>query len=268
MTTTAWVNQEGQILKEETPLGWMLIKEIPGSGLQARSAETVPEMVGASAIPTFGHVENPETLEQARLKLHKFPPLSDDAQGGRQRLTGDEVIIQVESLPPPTSEDLSESDRERWLASDAFIQSDDPEIRELTGRLVSDLPPLEAARQLSNWVFENIRKTPTLSIPSAGEVLEQRVGDCNEHTVLFTALARAAGIPTRFCTGLAWSSGQFYYHAWPEVWVGTWVAIDPTFGQFPADPLHLRLLIGGLEKQYEILSLMGRGATIEILETR
>ncbi len=51
----------------------------------------------------------------------------------------------------------------------------------------------------------------SLSIPSALEVLEQRAGDCNEHTVLFTALARAAGIPCRVATGLAWSTGQFYY---------------------------------------------------------
>ena len=104
-------------------------------------------------------------------------------------------------------------------------------------------------------------------MPSAREILEQGVGDCNEHTVLFTALARSVDIPTRISTGLAYTGGQFYYHAWPEVWVGRWLALDPTFGQFPADPLHLRLAVGGLESQYEVLNLMGRGASIEIVET-
>jgi transglutaminase-like putative cysteine protease len=117
-------------------------------------------------------------------------------------------------------------------------------------------------------VYENLTKSPTLSLPSATEILEQRVGDCNEHSVLFTALARAAGIPTRIATGLTFMSGQFYYHAWPEVFVGRWLAVDPTLGQFPADPLHVRLLVGGIESQYEVLTLLGRGATIEVVEKK
>jgi hypothetical protein len=35
------------------------------------------------------------------------------------------------------------------------------------------------------------------------------------------------------------------------------VAIDPTFGQFPADAAHLRLTVGGLGRQAELLRLMG-----------
>jgi hypothetical protein len=268
LNTTAWINEEGQILREETPLGWTLVKEMPGSSMAARSDENIPDIVAGTAIPAIGYVENPDELEMVRLRLNDFPPLSDDARGGRQRVTYDEVIIEVESLPPTSTDDLSEDQREMWLASDAFIQADDPEIRELARSLAEGLPPVEAARGIWHWVYENIRKTPTISIPNAAEVLEQRAGDCNEHTVLFTALARAARIPTRVCTGLAWSAGQFYYHAWAEVWVGSWVALDPTFGQFPADPLHIRLLTGGLEKQYEVLSLFGRNATIEILEAR
>ena len=99
-------------------------------------------------------------------------------------------------------------------------------------------------------------------------MLDNRVGDCNEHAVLFVALARAVDLPSRVATGLAYTGGQFYYHSWPEVWVGKWLAVDPTFGQFPADPMHVRLLTGGLETQYEILKILGRGATIEVLETR
>jgi hypothetical protein len=268
LTTTAWVNEEGQILREETPLGWTLVKETPGSSLQARSGENIPEIAAASAIPAIGWVEKPDELEMVRLRLNRFPPLNDDARGGRQKVIYDEVLIELETLPPTAVRDLSEDEREIWLASDAFIQADDPEVSDLAHRLTEDRTPLEAAREIWRWVYENIRKTPTISIPNAAEVLEQRAGDCNEHTVLFTALARAANIPTRVCTGLAWSSGQFYYHAWPEIWIGVWVAVDPTFGQFPADPLHIRLLTGGLEKQYEVLSLLGRDATIEILEAR
>jgi hypothetical protein len=95
-------------------------------------------------------------------------------------------------------------------------------------------------------------------------VLRTRVGDCNEHTALYVAMARSLGIPTRINVGLAWVLGAFYYHAWPEVYLeerdgrGLWLPVDPTFDQFPADATHVRLLRGGLDKQAAILPLIGR----------
>ena len=65
------------------------------------------------------------------------------------------------------------------------------------------------------------------------------------------------GIPTRIAAGMAYLDGKFYYHAWPEVQLGDWVAVDPTFGQFPADAAHLRFVVGGITRQTELLRLMG-----------
>jgi hypothetical protein len=59
--------------------------------------------------------------------------------------------------------------------------------------------------------------------------------------------------------------GKFYYHAWPEVFLGDWVGVDPTFGQFPADAAHLRFTIGGLDRQTSLLRLMGN-LKIDVLE--
>jgi transglutaminase-like putative cysteine protease len=103
-----------------------------------------------------------------------------------------------------------------------------------------------------------LTKDVTLSVPSALQVLEARRGDCNEHTVLYVALARALGLPTRTAVGLVHIRGSFYYHAWPEVWLGEWVAVDPTLGQVPADASHLRFLVGGLARQVELIRLIGR----------
>ena len=109
-----------------------------------------------------------------------------------------------------------------------------------------------------------LEKKPTMSLPSAREVLRTRVGDCNEHTVLYVAMARAIGIPARINAGLVFVRGAFYYHAWPEVYIdegqgrGEWLPVDPTFNQFPADATHLRLARGGLDQQASILPLVGR----------
>jgi hypothetical protein len=103
-----------------------------------------------------------------------------------------------------------------------------------------------------------------VSLPSAREVLRTKVGDCNEHTALYVAMARSIGLPARIAVGLAYTRGAFYYHAWPEVYVdegggrGLWLPADPTFNEFPADAMHVRLLRGGLDKQAAILPLIGK----------
>ena len=37
-----------------------------------------------------------------------------------------------------------------------------------------------------------------------------------------------------------------------------WVPVDPTFGQFPADATHLKIVNGDLDKQFEIMGLIGK----------
>ena len=120
------------------------------------------------------------------------------------------------------------------------------------------------AERLTREVNSLIEKKPTVSLPSALEVLRTKVGDCNEHTALFVALARSIGIPARINVGVAYVRGAFYYHAWPEVYStkaggrGLWLPVDPTFNQFPADATHLRLARGGLDKQAAILPMIGK----------
>jgi hypothetical protein len=274
LTTTTWVNDQGEVLQEETPLGWTLRKEAPSTSLAARTdgeADTMaaPDVLVQSAVPAVGFAGDADSLSEVVLKLENFPEhYADTLSGGRQTHSEDGLLRITKEQPPYLGTDsLSPEERAEALKSDAFIQSDDPAIVEKAAEIADGRTELDKVKALTSWVFENLTKSPTLSLPSAREVLEQRVGDCNEHAVLFTALARSLEIPTRIATGLAYTGGRFYYHAWPEVWVGRWLAVDPTFGQFPADPLHVRLLTGGLESQYEILALLGRDTAIEVVAT-
>ncbi len=75
------------------------------------------------------------------------------------------------------------------------------------------------AEKLTRYVNALLDKKPTVSLPSAREVLRTKVGDCNEHTALYVAMARALGIPARIAVGLVYIHGAFYYHAWPEVYL-------------------------------------------------
>ena len=85
-------------------------------------------------------------------------------------------------------------------------------------------------------------------------MLENKAGDCTEHTLLFTTLARAAGIPAREVGGLVYAGGDkpsFGWHAWAEIHDGSqWVTIDPTFGQVYVDPTHIKFSEGEEDQAY------------------
>ena len=139
------------------------------------------------------------------------------------------------------------------------IQSDDRALvekaREIAG---SETDRRVVARKLMGWVYENVEKRPVVSVPDALAVLETKVGDCNEHAVLLTALLRAAGIPARECVGIVYTDHRFFYHAWTEAYLGHWISMDATLNQMPTDATHIKLVHGGLEKQAELMALMGK----------
>ena len=188
-----------------------------------------------------------------------------DLDGGRQQLRAHELRV-VRETPDALVATWSLAgrgtlDRARFraeLATEPLLQASDDRIVSLAVRIAgNDRDPRVVAEKVNRWVFDSLKKAVTLSVPNALDVLRTRTGDCNEHTQLYVALARAAGIPARIATGLAYVNGKFYYHAWPEIWLSNWVAVDPTFGQFPADASHLRFVVGGLARQAELLRLIG-----------
>lgn len=189
-------------------------------------------------------------------------------EGGRQRLSGDTLTI-VREGPGELNSGYRLPTGQRELAPFVrpapLVQSDDPRLQAQARQVIGRARRAEeAAERLVAWVYQNVEKAAPTSVPSALDVFEMRRGDANEHTVLFAALARAVGLPARTAAGLVYLDGKFYYHAWPEVYLNGWVAVDPTFGQFPADAAHLRLALGGLARQLELARVIGR-LTIEVL---
>lgn len=58
---------------------------------------------------------------------------------------------------------------------------------------------------------------------------------CREKTSAWLARAGRAGLQGRTAVGVAWDGSRFVWHAWAEVRAnGTWVAVDPSFGEAPA----------------------------------
>ncbi len=266
----SWLDPDGLVVRATSALGyriertafeiaWNDFRRLELSGTAAMDPEPT-DIIEQTAISVGVELPRGDHLGRLAIRLGNVDLRGFDLEGERQRLEADTLFVEAEVLPARVDYRLP-ADREYWraeLESTPLIQADDPGIRGTAQRVLEgESDPLRAAERLTRWVYDSLDKEITLSVPSARQVLEMRRGDCNEHTVLFVALARAAGLPARTAAGLVYVCDRFYYHAWPEVWLGRWVPVDPTLGQFPADASHLRFVVGGLARQVELVRLVG-----------
>ena len=263
--TTSWVTDTGEVVREESPLGLMTLREPPerAQGLAVPERVQADLLRAAAVVPVATErIDETRDVRRIRLRLEGADLPRGDLDGTGQTVTGHEIEIRTfEDLRPSRASD----EMSRYLAPEPLIESDAPEIKaEVARALPGAAGPRERAERLTRYVNGLLDKKPTLSLPSAREVLRTKVGDCNEHTALYVAMARAAGLPARVAAGLTYVHGAFYYHAWPEVFIaegrgrGLWLPVDPTLNQFPADATHVRLARGGLDRQAAILPLLGR----------
>jgi hypothetical protein len=149
-----------------------------------------------------------------------------------------------------------------WAKATQFVQSADPKIVAKAKEIIGDeTDALKISKLLCDWVHDNMHSTFSARLTNAIEVLEHLEGDCTEHSILFIALARAAGLPAREVAGLVYVSGAepgFYFHQWAKVWVGQWIDVDPTFDQPLADVTHIKLAEGDLFEQAKIMPIIGQ----------
>jgi len=269
---TGWVDDQGRILRT-TELGFRLERlpyEVAFENWRTDSTRLSVtddrDILETTAIAANKRLDR--RLDALAVRLRNVDLSGYDLDGQRQHLIGDTLFIRPARDAALVADYKLPGGHQRdpeHTRSEPLIQSNHPKIIQLAWRIAgagasrdpSARDPLIVAQRINTWVHDSIKDRVTFGVPSALRVLQTRVGDCNEHTQLFVALARAVGLPARIAAGLAFVDGKFYYHAWPEVLLNDWVAVDPTFGQFPADAAHLRFVVGGLARQTELLRLMG-----------
>jgi len=268
LKTMSWMTDTGEVLREESPLGLITVRETA----QSAQAMAIPgnvrgDMLRTAAIqPTAARrmstrIDEPRDVRRMQLRITGADLSIPDVQGAGQTVEGN-VVTLVD--PQLLQAGPADRDAARYLAPEPFIESDAPEIHDEALKAIGDATNArDKAERITRHVNAILDKKPTVSLPSAREVLRTRIGDCNEHTALFVAMARSVGVPARIDVGLVYIHGAFYYHAWPEVYLdegkkgGLWLPVDPTLNEFPADATHVRLVRGGLEKQVNILPLVG-----------
>jgi transglutaminase-like putative cysteine protease len=262
-TQYAWIDTEGELIKQSGLLGIRMEKTTREEALNLAAIQSSEDLTLRAAVPLTDPLPTPEQLQRLTLSVDGVPTEGLQLSGGRQHFAGGRLRIEKESLQG-LPQQIAEAGLGRlekvYLRPEPLIQADHPKIKQLVHTLLGEeqISPLEKIRRLADWVHRNLEKRPVAAVPDAVSTLENRMGDCNEHAMLLAAMARAAKIPARVEAGLVYLKGRFYYHAWNLVYLGRWVTVDALFGQLPADVTHVRLVTGSQQQQLDLIGLIGK----------
>ncbi len=250
ITAKVWLSADGVNYRTEVPMmGFTMITSKTDKRTALGDTDEIDLILKTRILPSGGHPTRNAKNFEAAVKLTSGSLTDAILSNSRQKLevNGENVgrlSIQVSRVAAEACPDLPlQGIEDEFLGASAYIQTDAPAIRAKAQEILDgEVNSWRAAEKLCQWVHTAITdKKISGGFGSSLTALETLSGDCTEHTVLFIALARAAGIPARICSGVAYAKDAFYYHFWPEVYVGSWVQMDPTLGQTIADATHIQL---------------------------
>uniref|UniRef100_A0A7V4E4E9 Transglutaminase domain-containing protein n=1 Tax=candidate division WOR-3 bacterium TaxID=2052148 RepID=A0A7V4E4E9_UNCW3 len=255
-----YLDSLGNLLKEISAGGIIGIREKPQKAMAEWNKDFL-DILSFFSVPIDTFFAEPTKLKSVKLEIQGLDKVDylDIDLPYQKVISKNPLVIEITkpSLKEVTALKITEKEKV-YLFSTPTIQSDDNLIRKKAQEIAGDIKDKKIiAEKILIWVFRNLKKKATTSYPSAIEILKNLEGDCNEHATLYTALCRSLGIPTRIVVGLVYAGRAFYYHAWNQVYLGEWISCDPTFGEFPASPLHLILKIGDIEEQVKVLNIVG-----------
>ena len=255
-----WIDAKGEIWKSISDAGFLHTTSIrmPREKALELSEENL-DIAFSMLITSNIEFPRPQEVQSVTFKVSGIPTekLKELPFDGKSQtlleLEEDHALIQTQSLvfaeKGAASFPIEGEEFSRYLASTTFCQSDDPDVVEVAEAIVGDeRNAWVAAKKIAEWVAYEMEPNYDVGFASATEILENREGDCSEHTVLMVALCRSVGIPARAAVGVMYGEGIFAYHMWPEVYVGEWVgldakwlAVDKRSGEYYTDATHIKL---------------------------
>lgn len=296
---TSWVDAEGHAIKTEINLGTLsmvMVAETKAHALDhaaispALTPTAVPsgksyvppaDFAVATAIITAKSIVDPRSLRTLKVVIDGIPNeklILSDARQQESRLPSHPIApyevavnVTVETVDEAVVPALPIQDPALapYLKAAPYLPVDDPKLRKTAAEIRgTETNPYRIATNLRDWVHNAMTPDPTIGVPrSALDIFQRRRGVCRDYATLYTALARAAGVPTRLCSGIVYGDFQgkagFYYHAWAESWVGKWVAVDPTLFD-PSHPVnyvdatHIKFAQGDVTQMFQVVSIVGR----------
>lgn len=157
----------------------------------------------------------------------------------------------------------------QYLSPTAYVDSDAELIvsqaKEIAG---TEKNAYLVCSNIRSWIYGNLTVKSDIGITRSGsDVLKSRVGVCRDYAILFAALARSLQIPSKVVSGLLYTDGAFYYHAWVECYVGKWVPFDATLAADLVDATHLKLAEGDATTMFSLAKVIG-SLKVDVIDCR
>lgn len=275
MATKSYITPSGEKLKEDSVMGFTSVRTDENSATKFPTAVIpVTSLITFSLIKPDRPIESQSGIKELKLSLSGFDsPVtipSDPRQvvgtaawgknaAGKNMLT---IPVTVTRQEPPGAMTIQQAGKAQpgQTSPSPEIQSDNKMILKEARSIVGpERDAYKAAVAINRWVYTNIKKKLVDSF-TAVDVLLSKEGECQSHTNLFVAMARSVGIPARVAAGIVYSTEHqgFLYHAWAEVYAGSWISMDPTLGQNLADATHIKLSGGEMEDLVKLFQFLAK----------
>jgi hypothetical protein len=253
-----WFDAHGNLVRAEEPLFGTLVSWTPCEHDCDKDVDAPFDFM--SRLVVRSPVQIPEWFRHRTLRF--VLARTDDAPAAVAS-TGEQAVVfdarqaavlticaNCGAAEHPTAAELA-----RYLAPNAWVQSDNAEIRTLARNTVSPTVPVDLRMRKFVKLVKQIMQHGSKDFLGYGDAvgaLHSGSGDCTEFSVLLAAFARSQGIPTRIAVGLAYSdrfSGKkdvFSPHVWVQSWNGQrWASYDAGLDGF--DSTHIALAVGNGE---------------------
>jgi hypothetical protein len=268
--TVVWTNERGMVVKEKPPTKLTLYVQNQNMALNPES-QMIFDYTSLPFLQSNITIPDSETLEKFRVRIKGLKIDPQFYEDSLVTLSNSILTIHKMSLEdikshtyeiPPVEGSLTS-----FLTPDEWVSSHYKQLQD-TGRIYArshDYDAFRLGRYLTGYLYGLIQTTPLFSLTNSEHILKTRRGDYLERTIMFASYARAGGLPTRLRGGFVHYKGYFYFHTWPEIWIGKWIPTDPTLMQFPADVTHIPLYGGTAGNILSNIDEL-KEVTIEILE--
>jgi hypothetical protein len=281
-----WEAEDGDFLRGEMSLGFLKIvmqKETKQVALSSNSTLAPEEgyvppkdFAVATAIVADKPITEPRKIQSLDLHIVGIPSkeliLSDTGQTVQDiTQTGDTYKADYKirttlfdaqnSLQYP----VKKTSLQPYLAKAPYLDTENPSIVQTAKKIRGkEMNLYKIAVAIRDWVSKNMTPDPSIGVPrTATDIFNNRRGVCRDYSTLYTAIARAAGVPTRLCGGIVYAEGRFFYHAWVECYVGEWVVFDPTLHNLRnpvdyVDATHVKFAQGDVMQMFKVVAIVGK----------
>ena len=220
--------------------------EMSASGIKADSSASVYIFVPKPAhcswqrdVEDLFFLYEPVLKDYTGTAIHQISAESDSVENETIADSYTVTVWKTETVnktPAATAGEISATYCKNWTLADDIVKSDDPRIKEQAAKIIKkETSPWKKASLIYTWVTTNFEllHDPRPVYSDIFDSLETGYADSYDEAIIFTALARAAGVPTLPVAGvLAGADGSCRPHWWAEFYIDNigWVPADPAMG--------------------------------------